>query len=146
MAQKIAKKLGAEANVYDVASSNAEDLLAFDVLVLGSSTWGVGDLQDDWEGFLPKVAALDLSGKKVALFGTGDADSYPDSFCEALFLIKDALEGTGATFIGEYTPEGYSYDATRSEVNGKLIGLCEDVNQDDMTDARIDTWVAAFGL
>ena len=85
VAQRLAKALGAEANVYDVAGADAADAAAFDVLLLGSSTWGIGDLQDDWEDFLPKLAEQNLAGKKVALFGCGDADSYPDSFCEALY-------------------------------------------------------------
>lgn len=143
LAQKIAKKLNIEANVFDVANVKASEVLNYDILLLGSSTWGVGDLQDDWEGFLPQLQKQDLSGKLVGLFGTGDADSYPDSFCEALYLIKEGISSSGCSFIGEYVPEGYSYDCTRSEENGKLIGLCiDDVNQEDMTDERIETWVA----
>lgn len=145
LAQRIAKAVGAEAHCYDVASADPSSVANFDVLILGSSTWGIGDLQDDWEGFLPKLAQQDLNGKAVALFGCGDADSYPDSFCEALALIKEALSTTGCTFVGEYAPEGYTYDATRSEEGGKLIGLCiDDVNQSDLTERRIEAWLSAF--
>lgn len=145
LAQRVAKAVGAEANCYDVANASASDAANFDVLLLGSSTWGIGDLQDDWEGFLPELAKQDLSGKAVALFGTGDSDSYPDSFCEALACIKEGLSGTGCSFVGAYTPEGYSYDATRCEEDGKLIGLCvDDVNQSDLTDARLQAWLDAF--
>ena len=79
VAQRLGKALGAEANLYDVASVDASEVAGFDVLLLGSSTWGIGDLQDDWEDFLPKLAEQNLAGKKVALFGCGDADSYPDT-------------------------------------------------------------------
>lgn len=145
LAQRVAKAVGAEANCYDVANASASDVAPFDVLLLGSSTWGIGELQDDWAGFLPDLAAQDLSGKAVGLFGCGDADSYPDSFCEALAEIKDGLAGTGCKFIGAYTPEGYTYDATRSEEDGKLIGLCVDeVNQDDQTEARLQAWLTAM--
>ncbi len=41
LAQKIAKELNAEANVFDIANCSASDLLAYDVLLLGSSTWGM---------------------------------------------------------------------------------------------------------
>ena len=143
VAQRLAKALGAEANVYDVAGADAADAAAFDVLLLGSSTWGIGDLQDDWEDFLPKLAEQSLAGKKVALFGCGDADSYPDSFCEALAKIHEGLAGTGCSFIGAYEPEGYSYDATETEQDGMLIGLCiDEANQSDLTDERIEKWVA----
>ena len=143
VAQRLAKALGAEANVFDVASADAADVAGFDVLLLGSSTWGLGDLQDDWEDFLPKLAEQDLSGKKVALFGCGDADSYPDSFCEAIYKIYEGLASSGCSFIGAYEPEGYSYDATQAEQDGKLIGLClDEANQSDLTDERIEKWVA----
>ena len=47
------------------------------------------------------------------------------------------------TFIGAIAPEGYSYDATASEEDGKLIGLCiDEANQSDLTDERIEKWVA----
>ena len=143
VAQRLASALGAEANVYDVASADAAEAASFDALLLGSSTWGLGDLQDDWEDFLPKLAEQSLAGKKVAIFGCGDADSYPDSFCEAISKIKAGLEGTGCEFIGAYEPEGYSYDATDTEQDGKLIGLCiDEANQSDLTDERIEKWVA----
>ena len=143
VAQRLAKALGAEANVFDVASADAADVAGFDVLLLGSSTWGLGDLQDDWEDFLPKLAEQDLSGKKVALFGCGDADSSPDSFCEAIYKIYEGLASSGCSFIGAYEPEGYSYDATQAEQDGKLIGLClDEANQSDLTDERIEKWVA----
>ena len=117
VAQRLAKALGAEANVYDVAGADAADAAAFDVLLLGSSPSGIGDLQD--------------------------ADSYPDSFCEALAKIHEGLAGTGCSFIGAYEPEGYSYDATETEQDGKLIGLCiDEANQSDLTDERIEKWVA----
>ncbi len=145
VAQRIAKAIGAEAHCYDVAHADASDATKYDVLLLGSSTWGLGELQDDWEGFLPKLASQNLAGKAVALFGCGDADSYPDTFCEALAVLKEGLADTGCRFVGAYTPEGYSYDCTRCEEDGQLIGLClDESNQSDMTDERITTWLAAF--
>ena len=50
LAQKIASALGVDsANVMDVANADAAAAAKYDVLLLGSSTWGLGDLQDDWE-------------------------------------------------------------------------------------------------
>ena len=141
VAQRLAKALGAEANVYDVAGADAAEAAAFDVLLLGSSTWGIGDLQDDWEDFLPKLAEQNLAGKKVALFGCGDADSYPDSFCEAIAKLHEGLAGTGCSFIGAYEPE--DYQVTDSEINrdGKFIGLALDAADEDKNPERIAKWV-----
>ena len=69
VAAKIADALGAQ--VFNV---NTDDAAAFDaeLLVLGSSTWGIGDLQDDWAARLDQVKGS-FSGKKVAVFGLGDS-------------------------------------------------------------------------
>ena len=78
VAADIAKQLGvADADVHNVADTPAGEVQKYDLLVLGSSTWGAGELQDDWYGFLDQLKAQDLSGKKVALFGCGDSGSYP---------------------------------------------------------------------
>ncbi|KGN73700.1 flavodoxin [Porphyromonas macacae] len=145
LAQKIAKELNAEANVFDIANCSASDLLAYDVLLLGSSTWGMGDLQSDWETLLPELGKQNLSGKSVGLFGCGDSACYSDTFCNALALIKEGLEGSGCTFIGSYAPKNYNYDESASEQDGELIGLCiDESNESDMTDERIDTWIKAM--
>lgn len=148
LAQKIASALGIDsANVMDVANADAAAAAKYDVLLLGCSTWGLGDLQDDWESFLPKLKGENLSGKKVGLFGCGDASSYSDTFCAALGTIKAELANTGCTFIGAYPAEGYSYDETTAEENGQLIGLCvDDANEPDQTEARMERWIAAMGL
>ena len=38
----------------NIADITPEDLLDYDVLVLGIPTWNVGELQYDWEDFLPQ--------------------------------------------------------------------------------------------
>lgn len=73
VAKTIAKRLGIDAtDIHDVASADAASMANYEVLLLGSSTWGMGDLQDDWESFLPKAKGQNLAGKCVALFGCGD--------------------------------------------------------------------------
>ena len=52
VAKQIQKGLGADAQVFEVSKAKKEDLEKFDNLILGTSTWGFGDLQDDFEGFI----------------------------------------------------------------------------------------------
>ena len=74
LAGRIAEELGiAAADVHDVAGAAADAVQRYDCLLLGSSTWGCGELQDDWFGFLEGLKGQDLSGKSVALFGCGDS-------------------------------------------------------------------------
>ena len=72
VAKRIAQKLGVEAaHLYDVAKASPADMASYEVLILGSSTWGAGDLQDDWYDFLAKIKKLDLTGKTVLVVGSG---------------------------------------------------------------------------
>ena len=56
--EKVAKKIQAElgenlVDIYDVAKATKEDLLKYDFLIFGCPTWYTGDLQADWENFVP---------------------------------------------------------------------------------------------
>jgi flavodoxin I len=143
VAKSIAKKLGVgNSDVYDVGSSGAGDLAPYDALLFGSSTWGLGDLQDDWEGFIKAVASADLSGKKVALFGCGDSQSYPDTFCNAVGAIYSAVKDR-ATVVGFTETDGYSFDESEAVAGGQFVGLIIDEdNESNLTGERIDRWVA----
>lgn len=142
--QSIAELLGQKLNVkdiYDVASAKAE-FDQYDVLLFGSSTWGIGDLQDDWEGFISKIKSADLSGKKIALFGCGDSVSYGDSFCDAIGKIYNDIKDKGCQLIGKVPTDGYLFDSSEAVVDGNFVGLALDVdNESDKTDARVDAWV-----
>lgn len=141
VAQEIATRLQVNGNdVHNVADADVAETDKYDTLILGSSTWGCGELQDDWYSFLEQLKTRDLSGKKVALFGCGDAGSYPDTFCDAVGLIYEALASTGCTFVGAYAPEGY--DAVHSLIckEGQFVGLAIDESNPDATTDRIAAW------
>ncbi len=118
VAAKIANSIGAQ--VFNV---NAADAAAFDaeLLVLGSSTWGIGDLQDDWAAKLDEVKG-NFAGKKVAVFGLGDSQGFADSFCVAAETIANAAKDAGATLVGE-------------------VLKLDDTNEADQTDGKIAAWV-----
>lgn len=146
LANDIAAALNiSDADVHNVDKASAGYVEKYDTLLLGSSTWGFGDLQDDWEGFLPQLKKVDLSGKKVGLFGTGDYESYPDTFCDALGIIYDELEGTGCEFVGAYDAEGYAVTDSRAFSDGKAIGLVvDDNNESGQTASRMQRWIEAM--
>ena len=130
-----------DAPAVSVAQAVPEDFQA-DLLILGSSTWGYGELQDDWYDGLDKLKEANLSGKTIALFGCGDCESYSDTFCGAMGDIYEGLKDSGAKFIGAVSTDGYTYDDSAAVVDGKFVGLAlDDVNEDDKTDERIDAWL-----
>lgn len=143
IAGKIAEKLGVES--MNVADMTADTIKENDNLVLGTSTWGSGELQDDWYDGLDTLKAADLSGKTIALFGCGDSESYGDTFCGAMGELYNGLKDKGATFIGAVDASDYNYEDSEAVVDGKFVGLAlDDVNESDKTDERIDAWVAAI--
>ncbi len=114
----------------------------YDVLVLGSSTWGAGELQDDWYDGIKVLKKCDLSHKYVALFGCGDSDSYSDTFCDAIGILYEELKDTRCKFCGAVDTAGYTFDSSIAVVNGKFVGLpLDEVNEDGQTDERISAWV-----
>ncbi len=81
----------------NVADSTPEMLKDYEVIVLGCSTWGDGELQDDFVRFEADIRNLDLTGKKAAVFGPGDS-MYPQ-FCQAVYVLADALKAAGAEIV-----------------------------------------------
>lgn len=143
IAETIASKLGVEA--IDVTKFDADVIAANDNLLLGTSTWGAGELQDDWYDGLNVLKAADLAGKTVAVFGCGDSESYSDTFCGAMAEIYNAAKDAGATLVGEVSTDGYTYDDSEAVVDDKFVGLAlDDVNEDDKTEERIDAWLEAI--
>lgn len=141
LSSQIAAALGvADGDIHNVGTSSVNDVDGYDVVVLGSSTWGAGDLQDDWYGFLDKLEAHNLSGKKVAIFGCGDCSGFSDTFCNAVGTIYERLNGK-ATIIGKIAKDGYTFDASTAEVDGGLVGLLlDEMNESDKTADRIAAW------
>lgn len=119
------------------------DVLAdYDYLILGIPTWNIGQLQDDWEILFPQLDVLDLSGRKVAIFGVGDQYGYPDNFLDAVGILGDRLVERGATLVGRWYDEHYEFSGSRAFVDGKFMGLgIDDLNQSKLNDARIRAWV-----
>lgn len=141
-AEKIAAQLGiGKEDIHNVANTAVNAVETYEVLLLGCSTWGVGEMQDDWNDFLFKLKDLKLNSKTVALFGCGDSSSYSDSFCDALGVIHHELEQTGCTFSGEVSTDGYNFDDSGAVSDGKFVGLALDEdNESDKTDERIKNW------
>ena len=116
----------------------------FDVLLIGSSTWGQGDPQRDWVDPLYAMQndEPDFSGKKVAFFGAGDQESHGEEFVTALGKMKEIFDKLGAdTNYGYTSTDGYNYKSSYAEKDGKFCGLAiDDVNQEDLTEQRVTDW------
>ena len=143
--QEIANKISTALDgvkVFDLAGTKIEEMNNYNKLILGGSTWGDGELNDDWEDAWIDFCKLDLSNKTIALFGLGDQESYSYEFCSALGIIYEQLLSSKVNVIGFTSTEGYYHDASKAQIDDKFVGLILDEdNQSDLTDKRINNWV-----
>lgn len=140
IAENIASKLGVEA--IDVANLDEATITSHDNLILGTSTWGAGEMQDDWYDGVKTLKQAGLAGKTVALFGCGDSESYSDTFCGGMKELYDAAVEAGANVLAGVPTEGYTFDDSEAVEGDNFLGLAlDDVNEDDKTDSRIDAWI-----
>ena len=142
IAETIASKLGVPASdVIDVSKMNADMVKEYEVLLLGTSTWGDGELQDDWYDGVKVLKGMDLSDKLVGLFGCGDSESYPDTFCDGMGILYGDLKNSGCRWIGAVPAQEYTYASSISVIDGLFVGLAlDEMNESDQTDARIASW------
>jgi len=139
-AEQIADLLGDGATAIDVSGDTK--FIDYDVLIMGTSTWGLGELQDDWYSALDALKSADLAGKSVAVFGMGDQESYNDTFVDGMRDLYDAAIGAGATAVGACGADGYDFSESRASEGDGFIGLAlDDDNQSELTASRIEAWV-----
>lgn len=141
---EIKKSLGF-GEVHNIAEADTSLLNSYDTLILGTSTWGTGDLQDDWVDGLKKLALAQLKGKKVALFGLGDQESFPTSFLDGMGKLYEAVKGRDCTLVGAWPTDGYYFEVSKALVGGKFVGLALDEDtQSSLTLMRINRWTASL--
>lgn len=152
VAKQIAKKLGDTAAApVNIGRTTLADFLAYDHLIVGSPTLGDGMLpgescglsQPSWEEFVPQLAAADLTGKTVAIFGLGDQKKYAHEFVDAIGILHDAFVARGARVVGRWPTAGYDFAASQAVDGDEFLGLALDQHhQPVLTEERIDAWLA----
>ena len=142
-AEQIQKEFGADnATIIDVSSAKPNEIDQYSNLIFGCSTLEIGELEYDFEDFMPQIKGANLKDKKIAIFGLGDQESYPDSFVDSIGIIYEAIKNKGCQMVGKVSTQGYDYDESKGEVDGEFLGLpLDEENQGDLTDARIKKWV-----
>ena len=132
---------GEEYEVFDVANG-IDEMESIENLILVSPTYGVGELQRDWENVYDKLKNLDFTNKVVGIVGVGNQFAFGESYVGAMRKLYDAVIAKGAKVVGFTSTEGYSYEETESVVDDKFIGLAlDESNQDNETPDRIKTWI-----
>ena len=151
IAKKMWKALGAKATKpVNINRVTIEEFLAYDALILGTPSYGEGQVPGvstgietgSWEEFLPQLDTIDLTGKKIALYGLGNQDKYTDRFASGMNQLYQIMLNRGAEIVGRWPTDGYSFEHSDSVHDGEFVGLVLDQNnQAMMTEARISQWL-----
>ncbi len=97
---EVLRKSGFDVSIKDVVDiQDPEELLNYDLILLGSSTWNFGELQQNMKAFEPELQKLNLAGKFAAAFGSGDKQGYADYFCKAVDILEEDLLRCGAEIV-----------------------------------------------
>lgn len=140
VANKIHEKLE-DFELIDISKDGILKIKECKSLVIGTPTWGSGDLQDDWDDCYEEFKSIDFKGKNVALFGLGDQDTYGDEFVNAMGTLYKVVESNGANIVGFTSIEGYDFEDSTAVIDDNFVGLVIDEdNQSDLTDSRIEDW------
>ena len=161
VAKMIKKRFDDEtvAEPLNINKATAEDLAAYQFLILGTPTMGEGQLpglsaecdDESWEEALLRLADVDLTGKVVGIYGLGDQDGYPNQFVDAMVEIYDFVIARGARVVGAWPTDGYVFTSSQAVLDDKFVGLALDLdNQSEQTATRLDAWLQLiapdFGL
>lgn len=146
VARLISEKFQSQFDVFvellNIADYYLEDMLDFEFIILGIPTWNVGQLQIDWEEIYTEFDDLDLSGRKIAIFGLGDQVGYPDTFADAVFFLASKVEERGAVLVGKWPTTGYTYQNSWAVRDDRFLGLVLDQHsQSHLTHARLNSWI-----
>lgn len=148
VAERIAEKLKDKSpKILGVENVTEDDFAQSDMLFLGTSTWGFGELQSDWDTYYSTFQKIDFNQKRVALFGVGDCESYSDSFVSAMKLLYDVVIANGGTIIGQVETDEYNFNDSDAVVNAQFVGLpLDEDNEPELTEERIDGWLKTLEL
>lgn len=133
----------------DIADAKDSELESLDAIIVGAPTWHTGaDEQrsgtswDDW--LYDTLPNLKMEGKKIAVFGVGDQESYSDNFCDAAGELYDLFLDKGCKMYGKTSSDGYAHVASKALVSdNQFCGLMFDEdNEYDLSEDRAKNWIS----
>jgi len=142
IAEKIRSEFGPElADIHNIEGISEKLINQYDNVILGTSTWGLGEMQEDWENFAGKLSTINFTNKKIALFGIGDQRTWADSFVNGMGMLHHRIPAK-ENVVGYTSMDGYDFDISLAIKDGQFVGLAiDEVNQPELTDERIKSWV-----
>jgi flavodoxin I len=151
VADMIKEELGDDADGpfdVDTLDGSVQEIFGkYPALIVGTPTWNTGaDTERSGTGwdeiYYSSMQELNLNGKKVAVFGLGDQESYSENYADATGELHDVFQNLGCQMMGYTSQEGYDHDDSKAIRGEKFCGLlCDMVNQEELSEGRVKNWV-----
>lgn len=142
VAEQISEMIKGQVAMLNIEEVGEEAFAGYENLICGVPTWFDGELPMYWDEWIPAIQEMNLSGKKVAIFGLADQIRYPENFADAVGILAKIFESCGAEIIGKTENLGYRFNQSKALENGLFFGLILDEdNQPGLTKSRITDWV-----
>ncbi|MDR3259118.1 MAG: flavodoxin [Fusobacteriaceae bacterium] len=130
-----------DVSIHNVADG-LDNIKSYNNLIFISPTYGVGELQKDWESHIDTLKNIDMSGKIIGLIGLGNQYAFGESYVGAIKILYDIIIKNNGKVIGFTPSEGYLYKESEAVIDGKFVGLAlDEENQRNQTPDRIKNWI-----
>ncbi len=125
--------------------SDVNEFLNHDGIICGIPTWNTGADSERsgtaWDALLEDIGSLNMTGKKVAIFGLGDSSTYTENFCDAIEELHSYFKKAGASMVGYVSKDSYTFDESKSVIGNMFCGLpLDEDSESDLTDQRLSEW------
>ncbi len=125
--------------------SDLSEFLSLDGIICGIPTWNTGaDCERSgtaWDDMLEEIGSMNLSEKKVAIFGLGDSSTYTENFCDAMEELHSFFQKSGAKMVGYVRKDSYTYEESKSVIGDCFCGLpLDEDSESDLTSDRLQNW------
>ena len=140
-----------EVDIHVVSAASCKIMENYDLLIMGASTWNIGELQDDWALKIEELKTVNFSGRKIAIYGCGDQFGYGNSFVDAIGIVGDVVAAKGGDIVGWWPDDEYEYEFSVGAHDKVFMGLpIDNDNQPEETERRTVNWLfwvlEEFGL
>lgn len=130
----------------DIADVVVSDLLSYDFFIVGVLIWYIGVDEGRsgivWDEVYGDIWLLDLSGKKVVVFGVGDSFVYGEYFCDVIEEFYLVFWDIGVEMCGgNVFKDDYDFVDSKVFVDGVFIGFFFDEdNESYKSEERVKNW------
>lgn len=146
--EKIGKELKiAENSILDIEDIERghleEKILNYELIILATPTYQLGDVQKSWEKHLKELGEIDFNNRDVALVGIGNQERFANSFVSGMGILYYYIKNNNIKLIGKTSVKGYEFNLSTAIDGDKFYGLViDEKNQKGLTDERIIRWVS----